>query len=80
MPKPQHLYVSSQTSQRQVVALPLPTPAPLTKVFPWLATAGSAPRSLDDEFAMFADEASEWASATLTAVLESWPDDDWSAE
>ena len=30
---------------------------------------------LGDEFAAFADEASEWAELTLAAVFKTWPDD-----
>ena len=52
----------------------------LPKTFPWLAAASSSPvRSspapLGEEFALFADEADEWANLTFAAALEDWPDD-----
>jgi hypothetical protein len=50
--------------------------------FPWLMTSVSTPTryfdQLGKEFALFAEEAEEWAEATLPAAQECWPDDDWS--
>lgn len=50
----------------------------LPKRFPWLATSSSASfdkrRSLEDEFAQFAEEAQAWADLTMSAGLEIWPD------
>lgn len=53
--------------------------ATLPERFPWLSAFSSgparSPATLGDEFALFAEEASEWAELTLAAGLEGWPDD-----
>lgn len=56
----------------------------LPERFPWLASVSSSPvrrtdASLDREFALYAEEAREWADLALSAALENWPDD-WRGE
>jgi hypothetical protein len=58
----------------------MPVTTTLTSVFPWLVSAsstsgGARSSSLAEEFAIFADEASDWAELTLSAALETWPDE-----
>jgi hypothetical protein len=72
------MYVSGE-SLPQRVAIPETSAASLAEVFPWLA-ASSQPTSIGDEFALFADDALEWAELTLPAVLELWQEDDSAAE
>ena len=70
---------TAAANARSTVTLPVTSAdTALTKVFPWLPAASSAPaspmRSIGDEFALFAEEAREWADATMEAALENWPD------
>lgn len=70
-------FVSGESIPQRIPISP-PTTSTLTEAFPWLASAGSATTnaaSLGDEFALFAEEASEWAELTTAAALETWPDE-----
>lgn len=71
------LYVSGESiPQRMTVGLP--AASTLTETFPWLtpaSTAGDGPDPLEEQFANFAAEASEWAELTLGAAFETWPDE-----
>jgi hypothetical protein len=71
---------TSAANARTTVMLPVASAdTALPKTFPWLVAVSSGivrgTLPLGDEFAIFADEAREWADLTFAAGLESWPDD-----
>ena len=70
----QRMYVSGGSAPQPVA--PMPYASTLAEVFPWRTNSivPAAP-SIGDEFALFADEALEWAEITLSAALEDWPDE-----
>ncbi|MDL4820916.1 hypothetical protein [Actinomadura opuntiae] len=65
---------TASTSDRVEIGVAVPQPLVLT--FPWLAITNAAPGPveslppLEDQFAAFAEEAAEWADASLPLAAE----------
>jgi hypothetical protein len=71
--------VFTSVSARSTAAVPIaPADAALPQRFPWLLTSSSGQSrqpSVAHEFAIFAEEAREWAALAFPAGIEAWPDD-----
>jgi hypothetical protein len=71
--------IFTSASTRGTVSIPVTAETALPERFPWLLATSSGQSSrkptVSQEFALFADEALEWAALAFPAGLEVWPDD-----